>query len=248
MLSALSLDCGLIVGVSLLGGMLAPRHRLQSYASPGLPQLLRGQHAGGGILSHAAGSSPDGFAAYRALDGPGTAGAVLPGAVLLVSSPRAAKTLGMAAQDEHSRKAQASMTHHHQPCRDHRDDPSLRYYSWENRRVRVGDHSLVGGVALASRDHGRLCRKPGRRSHGMGRFPRDDRPQTRRCADHRQLDVGLGRFQTSGPPGQCRVRADDPSGRRAVCHRTGTTQSRCSLRLDGRGARLLGRHLSLVSP
>ncbi len=187
MLSALTLDCALIVLVSLLGGMLPlstvlNHTRLQAYLSFSAGTML------GAAFFH---MLPEAVRMGTPLTIRWTALGLL--ALFFLErffsfhhhEPPGHDEADQAAVQRSGIKRVADVDLvevadecHHQGHHQHpHSGSSLTALSWGTAAFGLAVHSLVGGVALASRDHRRLRRAQGRRCHGLGGFPRDGHPQ-----------------------------------------------------------------------
>lgn len=158
MLSALTLDCALIVGVSLLGGMLPlatvlNHTRLQVYLSfsagsmmgaaffhmlpeavrMGTPQTVRWTALGLLALFFL-----ERFFSFHHHEPQNLAAA----------DKHSALRTGIESCGQHDRAHQVDANHHNQPNR--RNELSLTALSWGTAAFGLAIHSLVGGVALAS--------------------------------------------------------------------------------------------------
>ena len=193
MLSALSLDCVLIVGVSLLGGMLPlatvlNHTRLQVYLSfsagsmlgaaffhmlpeavrMGTPQTVRWTAVGLLALFFL-----ERFFSFHQHE---------PRDPAAVEDHSADPSRAEACTHDEAAKPVVAHDHAHSNTGSKRTPSAL---SWGTAAFGLAIHSLVGGVALASADDGRFCRAPGHRRHGLGRFPCHRCAQACRRSDHR---------------------------------------------------------------
>ena len=215
--------------------------------------LLRGQHAGGGVLSHAARSGSDGHAANGPLDGPGYR-LVLPSSKFFVITTNR-KIMPRKTSTPHTEPGSSHITTQRMGYARHHDEPgphsesSLTALSWGTAAFGLAFIPWWGGVGLASAITADFPPSAGWSVPRVGSLPRHRRSQARRRPDHRQPDVQLRNSRRLAHLVNAGFALMIPGpGRRPLSDRTGTAQPGCRLRLDGHRTRLLGRDLPLHRP
>ena len=121
----------------------------------------------------------------------------------------------------HHDEAHLVNARHHDHPRRH-GEPSLTALSWGTAAFGLAIHSLVGGVALASAITADFAERRGVGATGWGVFLATVVHKPADALTIVTLMLSLRGFETPCPPGQRRVRPDDPIGRRPVYDRPGT--------------------------